>query len=266
VDTHDVKLAAARATDHPALEAAARTGYATSGLLHLLIGWVALEVALGRSSKPADQSGALSELAGNTVGTVVLWVGVVGFLGLGVWQAADLVLAHGTDAREVWARRAKSLAKCVVYLVLSWTAFSFARGQARSSRSQTVDFTATVLRKPGGASLVVVVGLVVIAVGLYHLYKGWTKGFLRDLEDHPGTWAVRAGQVGYIAKGVALGIVGMLFVAAGLHRSPGEASGLDGALRTLRDKPFGTGLLVAMAVGFAAYGIYSFSRARHAKV
>jgi hypothetical protein len=235
-------------------------------LLHLLIGWITLEVALGRSSKPADQSGALSELAGNAAGRVVLWVAVLGFLALGVWQAADTVLARGTDSREIWTNRAKSLGKCAVYLALSWTALSFARGQARNSRSQTVDFTATVMGKPGGQGLVIAIGLGIVGVGIYHVHKGWTKRFLRDLEDHPGTWAMRAGRFGYVAKGIALGIVGVLFVAAGMHRSPGEASGLDGALRTLRDKPFGTGLLVAMAVGFAAYGVYSFSRARHARV
>jgi hypothetical protein len=51
-----------------------------------------------------------------------------------------------------------------------------------------------------------------------------------------------------------------------VHKQAKEASGLDGALRSLRDQPFGTVLLVLMALGFAAYGIYSFARARYAKV
>ena len=53
MDTHDVKQAAAKASDHPALETAARVGYATSGLLHLLIGWIALQVAV--SATPVDR-------------------------------------------------------------------------------------------------------------------------------------------------------------------------------------------------------------------
>ena len=92
MDTHDVKQAAAKASDHPALETAARVGYATSGLLHLLIGWIALQVAVSASSKSADQSGALASLAGNGLGKVVLWVAVVGFLGLGIWQAIDAIV------------------------------------------------------------------------------------------------------------------------------------------------------------------------------
>lgn len=266
MDTHDVKQAAARASDHPALEATARAGYAISGLLHLLIGWIAVQVAFGSSGKNADQSGALGTLAGNGLGKGLLWLAVVGFLGLGIWQAADAVVGqHGSD-REVWVGRVKALAKCAVYLALAWAAFTFARGQVSNAKSQTVDFTASLMDKPGGRVLVILVGLVVIGVGVYHVVKGWRKKFLQDLEDHPGAWATRAGQIGYIAKGIALGIVGLLFVAAGLHERPAEATGLDGALRTLREQPFGPGLLVAMGVGFAAYGLYSFSRARHAKV
>ena len=262
----DVKEAASSAADHPALEAAARAGYATSGLLHLLIGWITLQVAFGGSGKNADQSGALASLAGNAAGKAALWVGVIGFAGLALWQVADAVVGHPGDDKDAWGGRAKAAGKGVVYLALAWSAFNFARGKSSNSRSQSVDFTAKLLDKPGGRILVVVIGLAVIAVGAYHVYKGWTKKFLQDLRDHPGTWATRAGRIGYIAKGVALVIVGFLFAAAGLHKQAGEATGLDGALKSLRDQPVGTVLLVLMAIGFAAYGLYSFARAKHARV
>jgi hypothetical protein len=261
-----VKLAASRASDHPALEAAARVGYAVSGLLHLLIGWITVQIAVGGSGKSADQSGALGALANNGLGKLLLWLAVVGFLGLALWQLTDAAVGHAGADKVVWGERAKAFGKAAVYLVLAWSSFSFARGKSSSSKSQSQDFTASLLEKPGGRALVVLVGVGVIAVGAYHVHKGWTKKFLQDLEDHPGTWATRAGRFGYVAKGVALAIVGFLFCAAGFHKQAKEASGLDGALRSLRDEPFGSGLLVVMALGFASYGLYSFARARHAKV
>jgi hypothetical protein len=266
VNTSDLKRAASSASDHPALEGAARVGYAVSGLLHLLIGWIALQVAFGSPTKSADQSGALGSLAQNGLGEVLLWVAVAGFLGLALWQAVDAVAGHPGGGKDAWGGRAKAAGKAVVYLALAWSSFSFAQGRASSSKRQSVDFTASLLSKPGGRVLVVAVGLTIIVVGIYHVVKGWKKKFLRDLEDNPGPWATRAGRVGYIAKGVALAIVGILFCGAGLHRQASEATGLDGALRTLRGEPFGTVLLVVMALGFAAYGLYSFSRAKHAKV
>ncbi|HEX5427704.1 MAG TPA: DUF1206 domain-containing protein [Pedococcus sp.] len=258
---HDVERAASRASDNPALEGAARAGFVVSGLLHLLIAWIALQVALGGSGgKQADQSGALSTLAGNGLGRALLWLAVTGFLGLALWQLAEAVAGPGA------ADRLKAGGKLVVYLALAWSAFSFARGSSRNSRSESVDFTATALGKPGGRVVVILVGLGVLAVGGYHVYKGWAKKFLEDLKEHPGGWATGSGRVGYIAKGAALAIVGVLFVAAGIHKRAKEAAGLDGALKSLLDQPLGTPLLVAMALGIAAYGLYSLARARYAKV
>jgi hypothetical protein len=266
----DVISSARQASDHPALETAARVGYAVSGLLHLLIGWIALQVAWGLggggSGQSADQTGALQSLAGNGLGMAVLWIGVLGFLGLGLWQVADAAFGHPGSDKEAWGGRIKAISKALVYLFLAWTTFTFARGGSSDSESKTTDFTSSLMSKPGGQWLVAIVGLVVIGVGAYHVWKGATEGFMKDLEDDPGTWAVRAGVVGYIAKGVALAVVGLLFVLAGLHANPEESKGLDGALRTLKDQPFGPGLLTAVAIGIAAYGLYSFSRARHARV
>ena len=190
-------------------------GYAVSGVLHLLIGWIALQVAWSASGKSADQSGALQTLAGNTLGRLTLWVAVVGFLALGLWQLANGLAAQPAQGSSPWAVRGKSLSKAVVYLALAWTSFSFAKGQPSSSKAQSADFTATLLQHTGGRLLVAVIGLVVIGVGGYHVVKGWTKKFLQDLSENPGILATRAGVVGYIAKGVALAVVGILFVVAG---------------------------------------------------
>lgn len=262
MDTNDVKQTAAKAGDHPALENAARLGYATSGVVHLLIGWLALQVAFGGGSGSADQSGALQKLADNGLGRVVLWLAVIGFLGLAIWQLTEVIVGRG----EV-SDRVKAGAKAVVYLVLAFSAFTYAKGSSGSSSSQqSVDFTAKLMSAPAGRFLVGAVGLAVIGVGGYHVYKGWKKKFLQDLEEHPGQWAVRAGQFGYIAKGVALALVGVLFVLAAVHTQADEATGLDGALRTLGSAPFGVVLLTIVALGFVSYAVYSFARARYAKV
>jgi hypothetical protein len=96
--------------------------------------------------------------------------------------------------------------------------------------------------------------------------KGWTRKFLQDLRDSPGTLAVRAGMVGYIAKGIALAVVGFLFVVAAVEKSATKATGLDGALRSLRQQSFGPWVLSVVGLGIAAYGVYSLARARHARV
>lgn len=266
VQEQDVAGVASKVEGHPALQVGARVGYAVSGVLHLLIAWIALQIAWIASAKSADQSGALQTLAGSSLGRLTLWVAVLGFLALGFWLLASALAVRTGGESSKWADKAKGIAKALLYLMLAWTSFSFAKGQPTSSKAQSADFTATLLQHTGGRLLVAATGLIVIGVGVYHVVKGWTKRFLQDLSEHPGAIATRAGTVGYIAKGVALAVVGVLFVTAAAQNTSSKATGLDGALRSLRQQAVGPWLLTAVALGIAAYGVYSFARSRHARV
>jgi Domain of Unknown Function (DUF1206) len=139
------------------------------------------------------------------------------------------------------------------------------QGRPGSSTAQSSDVTATILQQSGGRIMVALLGVIVIGAGGYHMVKGWTRKFLADLNKHPGKLAVRAGVVGYIAKGVALALVGVVFVIAAVQDSSRKATGLDGALRLLGQQTFGPWLLTAVGAGIAAYGFYSLSCARHAR-
>ncbi len=262
MDTHDVTSAARAANDHPLLENAARLGYAVNGVIHLLIGWIGFQLAWAGGGGTADQSGALQQLAGTGVGRAILWLAVVGFFGLAVWQVTEVIAGRGE-----LSDRLKAGAKAIVYLFLGLSCLTWAKTQTGSdSAQQTVDVTAKLMNQTAGRWLVGLVGLAIVGVGGYHVYKGWKRKFLQDLEEHPGTWAVCAGRAGYIAKGVALVLVGGLFAVAALHNAPDEATGLDGALKTLLKAPYGQVLLTVVALGFVCYAVYSFARARYARV
>ena len=202
----------------------------------------------------------MSRVAHQPFGLFLLWVLAVGFALLALWQVTELF-----TAREAFDK-AKAAGKAVLYAALAWTAGVFALGGHTSSNKQTKDFTRTLMDAPAGRLLVGLVGVAIIGVALYHVYKGWKKKFLEDLQEHPGHWAVVAARVGYIGKGIALVAVGVLFIAAAVEQQAGQVTGLDGALKSLRDLPAGTVLLIGIALGFAAYGVYSFARARYARV
>jgi Domain of Unknown Function (DUF1206) len=250
-------------SESKAVEWGARLGYVSNGVLHLLLGWLALDLAWGSRTddRRADQSGALATVADSTLGLVVLWVLAIGFTLLALWQVTEIVNGN----RET-SDRAKAAAKCLGYSALAFTGYSFAVGDRMNSRKQTQDFTRTLMDMPAGQVLVGAVGLVVLGIAAYHVHKGWKQRFLQDLVEHPGRWAVVAGRVGYIVKGIALSVVGVLFVIAAVQHRSKEASGLDGALRTLQDAPAGGAVLTVVALGIGLFGIYSFARARYARV
>lgn len=257
----EIRDASRKIGNSRAVEWGARLGYAASGLMHLLIGWLALQIAWGGGSGNADQSGALATVARTTGGGILLWVVAVGFTLLAVWQVTEAVRPSAETGD-----RLKAGGKFVGYAALAFTSLQFALGGGSSSKSQSRDFTRTLMEHTGGRFLVGLVGLGVIGIGAYHVYKGWKKKFLEDLQEHPGQWVVPVARFGYIAKGVALGVVGGLFLVAAFQHQAKEASGLDGALHTLRDAPLGQWLLSLVALGILAYGVYSFARARYARV
>ena len=59
---------ARRASETPTAHALARAGLAARGIIYILIGWVAVLVAMGHGSHEADQLGALQLLAGKPYG------------------------------------------------------------------------------------------------------------------------------------------------------------------------------------------------------
>ncbi len=250
---------AREAADHPIIEAGARLGYAASGLLHLVLAWLALQLAIGRGGGSADQTGAMSQLAGTAVGGALLWVLLAGFVLLGLWQVTEAVARRGKD-------RVKPAAKAVVYAALAFSTVSVIQGSAGSSDQQTQSATARLMSQPAGVWLVGVVGAGVVAVGVFHVVKGARAGFLKDLRERPRRWVVVIARLGYLGKGLALGAVGALFAAAAITHDPAEAGGLDQALHRLLALPAGPVLVAAIAVGFACYGLYSFARARYARV
>lgn len=255
-----VKNAVSQAGDSRVVEWGAKLGYAASGLVHLLIAWIALQVALGRGGGEADQSGAFKTLAQQPLGRALLVTMVVGLALLAVWQVFEAVRGHETKDRV------KAAGKAVAYLALASPAVAILRSKPTSSGEQTEGVTKTLLTSGFGVVLVVVAGLGLVAIGGYHIYKGLKEKFLEDLTSHPGRGAVVAGKIGYCAKGLALALAGVLLAWAALSGDTDKAHGLDAGIKSVLELPFGKFLMVAMAAGLACYGVYSFFRARYAKV
>jgi Domain of Unknown Function (DUF1206) len=267
-DTADAaRSSASRVQQSAPFQAAARTGFAVNGLLHLVIGGIALKVAFGAGGS-ADQSGALGRIASEPFGLVVLWVVAVGLWALGAFYLLDGALVRGTDS-DAWGERAKAFGKGVAYVVIGFTAATFASGGSSDSSHQSRSVSAKLLATPGGVILLVVVGLAVIAIGGYLAVKGIRRTFLEDIRRPPaglGRATELVGTIGYAAKGVAIAVVGILFVTAAFTSDASKARGLDGAVQTLADLPFGKVILTAVALGLIAFGVYGFVRARYGRL
>lgn len=260
------------ATSTTAFEYGARAGYVTSAVLHILIAYIVLRLAFGGGGN-ADQSGALATLSSHTGGALTLWLAALGLFGLALWRAAEAVVgSHPNDPTESdegakkQFKRAKSVALAVVYCGLGISAIRFATGGGQSSGQQNAGMSAQLMQSGWGKALLVIVGLVVIGIGGYHVYKGASQKFLDDLKTSGGRVITPIGVAGYLAKGSVLAGAGLLVIVATLRADPSKAAGIDAAVKTLGQAPFGKFLLIIAALGFAAYGAYCLVLARFARM
>ncbi|MFI7678331.1 DUF1206 domain-containing protein [Actinophytocola sp. NPDC049390] len=266
-----VTLSARRAKNSRVTQGLGRAGMACYGLVHVIVAYLAARVAFGDTGEQADQTGAVQEVGSGTFGAVVLWVLAVGLVAYGVWQVMQATVGYQwirkTSRRT--RRRAGAAVKAVIGVTLGIYAGRLASGNGSggSGDQQQQEFTATLLALPAGQVLVGIVAAVVVGVGVGQVRNGVKKSFLDDLDIHDlprGTrqWVRRLGVVGYIAKGVVIGIVGVLLGLAAFQHNSREAGGLDRALKTLAAQPFGTVALAVVAIGLAAFGVYCFAAAR----
>lgn len=256
-----------RAANRPWLDVLARTGFAVMALLHVLIGAIALQVALGGYGE-AETSGAIGPLArAEPFGPVLMWAGCVACAALAVWQLAEATVRMRRE--KMRARVAKAISSgslFVIYGSVALTFASFARGRGRDSGESISSFSRTVLNSAAGIPALAGVGALILGIGAYFIYKGSARRFrpeLRYFEDTRRGRVLNAlGVVGHIAKGVALVLVGLLFAAAAFNHRPQDSTGLDGSLRTLLQYPVGVPVILVIAVGLICYGVFALVRAR----
>jgi|GEM_PF-116910 len=267
----DVTAAAADIAQNGVFEHVARAGYVVSGLLHMIIGYLAIQIALGTGGGNADQSGALAALSAKPGGIIALWAAVIALVAMALWRLAETALGRSTDpkrqgnASEV-LDRAKAFALAVVYFGFGYATLGFARGAGKSTGAQNSGLSARLMQTSTGTVVLIGGGIIIVAVGGYHIYKGASRNFLNDLKGTPSDLVRRLGLIGYIAKGLVIAGAGVLVIIAATLSEPEKATGLDGALKTLGAQPYGAILLILAGLGIITYGLYSFAMARYTKM
>ena len=265
--THGVPQTLSQAEDHAWVDHAARFGFVAYGVVHLVIGFLALQLAFGDRSGKASSSGAMQQLAEQPFGLVALWLVALGMLLLVAWRVLEVVAGHREqDGSDRMKKRLSSALKGVIYAVIGVSAVRVALGGGGGGGTDGP--TARLMNAPGGQVLVGLVGLGVLGYAGAQIYQGWSESFLKNLDAEGRRGEVGrlyrwTGKVGYVAKGTALAIVGGLFAYAAISHNAKKSGGLDQALVQILEQPYGTPMLAVVALGIGCYGVFCFVRARH---
>jgi hypothetical protein len=256
------------------LQRMARAGLAARGLLYVVVAILATQVAAGHNETRADKQGALQAVVRQPFGRILVLLLAAGFAGYAVWRFVEAAVGpHGEpDTRKATFKRIGYAARGVLYTFFFGSAVKlFIWANAAASDTVESDWTARVLDWPAGTWLVQGVGLGLIGAGLYIGWRGLSGKFRKRLKAYEmgraeRLWIRGVGTFGMVARMVISMMMGVFLIAAARLHDPEQAVGIDGALKRLADRSYGPTLLVVVAVGLAAYGLYSFAEARYRRV
>lgn len=246
----------------PAIDLLGRIGLVSYGVVHLVVAWLAVRAALGAPEGSADAQGAVAEIAATGAGAVGLVVIAVGLVAFAVWQLSAAWWGfRWVSGGERVRKRVGAVSKAAAMLALAGVTVAFLFSGRRSGDAGAREAVADVLVLPAGRLLVLLGGVVIGIVAITMTYTGVRRTFMGDLDVRRVSPAVRrvievVGALGHLARAVALAVVGILVVTAAVASDAERAGGLDAALRALAETPLGPFLVVAVALGFGAFGLY----------
>ena len=259
----------------PWVERLARLGYMAKGVVYVLVGLVAAQVGLtSRGGRVEGSQGALERILHAPMGRVALGVVALGLVGYALWGFVRAALdpeGHGDDGAGAMLKRVGYAITGVTHTLLAWQAVRLLRGTGGGGGDNTSGWTATVMDKPLGRWLVAAAGLGIAGYGIRQLVRAWREKVgekldLSQLSGEQSRWVVRLGRFGLGARGVVFVMIGWFLVRAAMTHDPGKARGLEGALRTLGEQPYGPWLLGIVGLGLAAYGLYEVVQGRYRRI
>jgi hypothetical protein len=125
-----------------------------------------------------------------------------------------------------------------------------------AKEKQAVD---RVLDWPGGQLIVIAVAIGLAYWGYKMLMRAIDHEFreqFRRLPEHRRRIIDPLGQAGFAAQAVVRWVAAWFLFKAAADHDANEAVGLDGALREIVDQPYGPWLLLLVALGMAAFGVF----------
>jgi hypothetical protein len=261
---------AKRAAANPGLEFLERLGYVVRGVLYIVMGILALRIALAKPDGQAvSLTGSVVFLIGNQFGKLLLLVIVVGLAAYSVWGLVRAIFdpLHRGSHPSGYMARLGFLSSAVTYAAIALFGVKILIGSGGGSTDSTRKWISSVLAHPEGGWVTILIGLIVLGIGIGQFVEAYRAAFTRDLKGAEMGETTRSvvtllGRFGMFARGVIFVIVGWFIVLAGLRHDPGKVQGFDGALLYLASQPFGHLVLGIVAFGVMALGLYSLACAR----
>jgi hypothetical protein len=262
------------AASNPWFERLERLGFVVRGLIYVIIGVLALQLAVGAGGATTTPTSAIALIGRQPLGKYLLVVVAAGLAGYSLWGFVRAILdplGRGTSAKGLLDRAGFFFSGVSYGILLIPTVLTLLSKPSPSTASSTPGVPASLLSGPYGKSLIVAFGLFWIAAGAGQIMTAYVAHFTRDLktstmsqqEIKAATWL---GRIGFAARGIVFGLIGVIILQTTFAVGARQAEGFDGALAALAHAPYGDILLGAVAIGLIVFGAYSALCAKWNKI
>jgi hypothetical protein len=268
-------------SEHPGVVKIGRIGWLAKGIVYIIAGYLALSIAskasgwsndAGTGAQEASPTGAIKTVAGSGPGSLLLWLLAIGMLLYAAWRVVSALLPAHTDGESIVHRIGYGVS-AIVYISFAISAIALARHSTKQQdgNQKVTDISASIMEHTAGRLLIGAVGVVIIAVGLYRIYKGVTMDVNDELDlggmsPQRATWTRRLGAIGEVGRGIGIALVGFFLTRSAIDYDANQATGLDGALRRLATESWGVAVVIVVGIGFIAYGVFCATTFNHRRL
>jgi hypothetical protein len=250
-----------------------RIGFAAKGVVYVALGLLIMRAAQNGGSANVDQESTLRAISIQPFfGPLLLGLIAIGLAGYVLWmmvQAFADPQEYGRDLRGIF-KRGVYVVKGLSYAGLMLIAVQLLLGLGYRPQEDIPDWTRPILGSSFGPWLVGLVGVGFLAYFFFLGYIAFTGKFkkkleLMKMEEEEMRWAIRAGRIGLIGRGLLILVVGGFLVDAAFRYNPEKAGGLGDILAQVAQQPYGHWMLGGVALGLVAYGMYSLILVRYGR-
>lgn len=249
----------------------ARFGLVSKGIVYFLMGTLSVLAAFGLSAEKGDKAEAFKFIYDQPFGRLILIavaLGLLGYVMLRFFQAFKNIENKSKDLKGITARIGYGLSG-LLYLAIGAYALKLALAGGGGGGNDSRQFIVSkVFEYPGGEYIIGAVSLVVMGIGIYQIIRGVTAKFMKKVNLYRSNMKdafKTTGTIGYVSRGIVLGIIGYFLFHAALVSNPDEAQGTGAAFDFLQNK-FGSIMMAIVAVGLAGYGVFCFVKAKYQKI
>lgn len=249
----------------------ARFGLVSKGIVYCLMGILSVLAAFGLSQEKGDKAEAFKMIYAQPFGQIILVIiamGLLGYVMLRFFQAFKDTDNKGSDMKGIFDRIGYTLS-AFLYMGIGAYALKLVFGGSGGGDGDSRQFVVSkVLEYPGGQYIVGIAALITIGMGIYQIIRGVSGKFMKRVHltrSNMKDAFKAAGTIGYVSRGIVLGIIGYFLLHAAWQSNPDEAQGTDAAFDFLQNE-FGSVMMAVVALGLVGYGIFAFVKAKYQKI